>query len=218
MGVASADYKSQGMERDEVDEEDVATPGENHIEVRKCRSSPPENCASLNGTDPHSECEDHSKYSASLVIVGTRNRPRDVARNDRYEGSSVEARTRIPQLSGEEERGDCRHHRHKRSKHNADVTNLHSEAEGMEKMIPDRSRKHQSGIHGSTDISSERPPRAVVKPVVEVVEALRHQIFRRAKVEVGVKLVDHALVSQNGKETGRKCQDADEQQNNTLED
>ena len=42
---------------------------------------------------------------------------------------------------------------------------------------------HQAGIEGTTGDTTQRVPCSIVKPVPELVEAIRNEILSRAKVE-----------------------------------
>ena len=58
-----------------------------------------------------------------------------------------------------------------------------------------------TGVDGPSDDPPEGVPCSVVKPVVEAVEAFLGQELGRSEVEVGIKLVDHALETQYRKQS-----------------
>ena len=49
---------------------------------------------------------------------------------------------------------------------------------------------HEAGVDGAPDDAPQGIPGAVIKPVVEIVEAFLRQILGGAVVEVGVKLMN----------------------------
>ena len=56
-------------------------------------------------------------------------------------------------------------------------------------------------VDGPSNDPAEGVPCSVVKPVVEAVEAFLGQKLGCSEVEVGIKLVDHALETQHGKQS-----------------
>ena len=56
-------------------------------------------------------------------------------------------------------------------------------------------------VDGPSDDPAQRVPCSVVKPVMEAVEAFLCQELGCSEVEVGVKLVDHALEAQHGEQS-----------------
>ena len=89
------------MERDEVDDEDVAAPRRHHVEVGQGSSCGPHDGACLNGLDPEEVGEEKSEDCNSFVVVGTGYRAGDVSRDDGYETCSEEGSTRVPYLTSQ---------------------------------------------------------------------------------------------------------------------
>lgn len=87
MREAPGDDQHKNMEWDEIDEEDVAAPAGDHVEVRKCRASGPEHRSGLHRLDPEVVGEQHAEDRNAFVVVGASNRAGNVARHDGDETS-----------------------------------------------------------------------------------------------------------------------------------
>lgn len=73
-------------------------------------------------------------------------------------------------------------------------------------MVQHSTRNHEAWVDGATDDAAQWIPRAVVEPVVEVVETFLGEKLGRPVVEVRIELVDDALETQHGKQTsGERC-------------
>lgn len=69
---------------------------------------------------------------------------------------------------------------------------------------------HETGVEGAANDAAEGVPALGVEPVPEVVEAVLGEVQGCPVVEVGVELVDHALVAEDAEEAGDEGEDVDE--------
>lgn len=82
--------------------------------------------------------------------------------------------------------------------------------EEAEDPVNDGGGDHETRVERSADDAAQRIPALGVEPVPEVVEAVAGEVEGGAVVEVGVKLVDHGLVTKHAEETSDEGQDIDE--------
>lgn len=92
------DNHDNNIDRNDVDDENITTPGRHHIEVAKSTASRDQERTSVHRLEmkrkermyfhPEIEGEDHSENGVSFVIVGTSNGTRDIGRNQTYKSSS----------------------------------------------------------------------------------------------------------------------------------
>ena len=54
-----------------------------------------------------------------------------------------------------------------RGEEHANVTNIDREVEGMENVVDDTARGHETRVDGATDYTSQRVPRSVIEPIPE---------------------------------------------------
>ena len=71
-------------------------------------------------------------------------------------------------------------------------------------MVDDTGSDHKSRVDGSTNNSAKWIPCSVIKPVVEIVEALFCQVLGCTIVEVRIKLMDDRFKPENRKKPGRE--------------
>ena len=71
-------------------------------------------------------------------------------------------------------------------------------------------------VHSPANYSTQWVPCSVVKPVPKVVEALLGEEGGHSVVEVGIKLVDHALVLHHREQANAEFHDTYEQQRSAI--
>ena len=86
-------------------------------------------------------------------------------------------------------------------KEDADVADINADVKKVQELVDEGGRDHEPRIDGAADDAAERIPCAVIKPVVEVEETFLNKVLGGAVVEVGVKLVDHALKPDHSKQS-----------------
>ena len=111
------------------------------------------------------------------------------------------------ELFGEEVRDESGQTGEEWSQKDAHVTDVDGDVQEGEQMVDGSRGDHQTRVDGATNDTSKRVPRAIVKPVVEVVEALFSQEPSRAVVEVRIKFVDDALKTQDREEASGEGKD-----------
>lgn len=71
---------------------------------------------------------------------------------------------------------------------------------------------HEARVESPTNDPPQRIPTLVVEPVPELIEAVPSQELSDSVIEVGVKLVDHALVAQDAEETSDERQNVNQEE------
>lgn len=93
----------ESVQRQQIRNEDVSTPGRHHVTVEQSRARAPKHGAILDGLDPQEEGEDEQKDGNGLVIVAPGHGARDVAGRDAHEGGRKETgRGRSDHFIGQE--------------------------------------------------------------------------------------------------------------------
>ena len=67
--------------------------------------------------------------------------------------------------------------------------------EKVEDVVDDGGGDHEAGVDCPTDNSTQRIPRPLIKPIMELVEALIRQELGCTVVEVWIKFVDHHFIA-----------------------
>lgn len=81
------DQKGENVEGNQVDDEDVSSPGTDHVEVGQSGHRGPEDGSSLDRFDPQEVRELERENSDTLVVVASSDRSRNVPRHDGDEAS-----------------------------------------------------------------------------------------------------------------------------------
>lgn len=77
--------QNEGMQRQQVGDEDVSTPSANHVSVEQGSQASPHNASDLDGLDPEVEGEDKQEDGNGLVIVTAGDGSRDVTGRNTHE-------------------------------------------------------------------------------------------------------------------------------------
>lgn len=185
--VTAHDEKGQGVERQQVGDEGISTPGCDHVAVEEGGSSTPEHRAELQCLDPEVEGENENKDGDGLVIVATGDRSGDVTRSNAHEdGGKETGGRRGSQLIGEEVRSKGCQTREGGGEKDTDVADIDGDRNGAQGVVDDAAGDHEAGVQGASGNPTERVPCAVIEPVPERFEAIGDQVFCRAEVEPGV--------------------------------
>lgn len=88
--VPSHADQDKGVQRQQVGDEDVASPRRNHVSVEEGSQSTPGDGAQLQTLDPQEEGEDQQEDGNGLVVVTASNGTRDVAGSDAHEDCGEE--------------------------------------------------------------------------------------------------------------------------------
>lgn len=157
--VASHADQHEGVQRQQVGDEDISTPCGDHVAVEQRGQRAPEHGTLLDSLDPQVEGEDEEEDGDSLVVVATSNRTRDVTGGDTHEGCGEQASGGGgDHLGGQEvgrERGKTRE---SWGEEHADVTNVDGEGEGAEKVVDGTAGNHQTGVEGTTSNATKGMP------------------------------------------------------------
>ena len=182
------------MERNEIDDKDVASPGRHHVEIGDGSCCGPHDRACLDRFDPEEIREEKSKYRDSFVVVGAGNRARDVARDDGNKTGCQKTSTSVPDLPCEkktsngcqptEQRQRKRERERERderekgekgvrspnrpehgSEEDADVSDVDRKVEGVQEPVDGSRGDHETWVHCSPHNPTKRVPRSLVKPV-----------------------------------------------------
>eukprot|EP00754_Rhynchopus_humris_P001249 Rhum_TRINITY_DN10757_c0_g2::Rhum_TRINITY_DN10757_c0_g2_i1::g.40138::m.40138 len=201
VGVATDQNHAGRVHRQEVDDVDVATPGVHHVAVRHRRVARPLHAAGAHSLHEPVEGVDDGEDRNSLVVVGARDGPADVARNDGDEGSRHETGTRVPALLGQKEGDQGRVAGKEGGEEHAHVPDVNREVEEVQRVVNGTRGEHQTRVHGVSHPASKRVPHEGVEPVVERLKSVVHKRLRGTEVEVRVELVDDTLVANHREET-----------------
>ena len=173
------------MERDEVDDEDVSSPGGDHVEVSQCRPGSPVDRAGLHCFDPEVVGEHQGEDCDALIVVAPRHGPADVAGHDGNEAGSEESGALRPEFLGEEVGGDGRQSGEERSQEDADVSDVDRDVEEAQHVVDGAGGEHEAGVDSSAHDPAQGVPGSLVKPVEEIIVAVLHHVGRRPVVEPG---------------------------------
>jgi hypothetical protein len=77
--------QDEGVQRQQVCDEDVSTPCADHVSVEERSQATPHNASNLDGLDPEVEGEDQEEDGNGLVVVAAGDGTRDVARRNAHE-------------------------------------------------------------------------------------------------------------------------------------
>ena len=176
--------EDEGVDGEQASNKGIATPGSHHVTVVESAESAPEHGTLLERLDPEVEGEDKQEDGNGLVIVAASHRARDVARRDTHEDGGKETSRRVGgQLIGQEIGGIGGKAREGRSEKNANVANIDGDGQGPERVVDGTTGDHQSRVKCSSRDTTQRVPSPVIKPVPEVVEAIRDEVFGGSEVE-----------------------------------
>ena len=195
QGVASSDQQHQDIDGQEVDDENVASPCRDHVEISEGRRQRPRQRPRVHRLHEQVKREHEGENRHRLVVVGACHGAGNVARADGQQDSGHQPRAPIPQLRTEE----IGHHggigREEGRREHAHVLDVHGEGEEAHRPVDERGRNHEARVQRAAHNAAQRVPALIVEPIPELVEPLLRQVERGAVIEVGVELVDHALVA-----------------------
>jgi hypothetical protein len=210
--------QDESVQRQQVGDEDVSTPGRDHVSVEQRSHCAPEHGAELDRLDPQVEGEDEQEDGNGLVVVAAGHGARDVAGCDAHESGGEEAgRGRRNHLRRQEIGRECGEAREGGREEDANVANVDGHGEGAQEVVDGAARHHQARVESAASDSSERVPcscssasacgilppssRAegggsitVIEPVPELVEAVLDEVLCRAEIEPGI---DYTVPSAN---------------------
>lgn len=185
--VSSHAQQDKDVEREQVGDEDVTTPGRDHVTVEKSSKGTPHDGTLLDTLDPQVEGEDEEEDGNGFVIVTASHGTRDVTGGNAHEDGGKEAsRGRVGHLRGQEVTGKGSQARACGSQHDADVADVDREGEKAEEVVDGAAGDHETRVESTTGDTAKRVPCAVVEPVPEAREAIRHEVLCCAEVEPGV--------------------------------
>ena len=218
--VASHADQNEGVQGQQVRDEDVSTPRRHHVSVEQRGQCAPEHRPVLDSLDPQEKGENEQEDGNGLVVVTTGDRARNVTGCDAHEGCCEQTGGGGgDHLGGQEV---CS----KRGKAGAgwgeedtNVANVDGEGEEAQDVVDDTAGDHQSGVESTTSNATEGVPcscslrqfnasrlsgswcagkaeerRTVIEPVPEAVEAVLYKVFCGSEVE---PWVDCTLQSAN---------------------
>ena len=149
--------------------------------------------------------EHKSEDSNALVIIRTSDGSANISRHDTNEGSGEETSALTPQLLGEQVCSNGGKAAKEGRQEDANLSNVHGDVKRVEYPVDGARRDHEARVDRAADDAPQWVPGALVEPVEEVVEAVRHHVIGRAVVEPRVELVNDALVADHREETRHEC-------------
>ena len=98
MRVTSTNHQDENVDGNQVDEEHVASPRRDHVEVGQGAEGRPVDGPSLDALDPQVVGEEHAEDGDTFVIVGAGHGTRDVSGHDGNHRGRNQACTRRVEL------------------------------------------------------------------------------------------------------------------------
>ena len=145
--VATHTEQNEDMERDQVSDEHISTPGRDHVSVEQRSQRSPHNGALLHGLDPQEEGENKQENGNGLVIVTTRHRPRDVTGGNAHERSGQEtSRRRARHLTSQQIHGKGRESGEAGGEQNANISNIDGDGQEAQDVVDDAASHHETGV------------------------------------------------------------------------
>lgn len=218
LRVPPSDEQHEHIEREEIDDEHVASPRGDHVEVPECGGERPGERSRVDGAHEEVEGEQQREDGDALVVVGAGDGAGDVPRADGDERGGDEPRPGVPDLAAEgvcDERGVGGEEGRGEDAYLADVD---GEGERVEEAVEERGGDHEAREERAPDDPAERVPALGVEPVPELGVAVLGEVERGAVVEVGVELVDHGLVAEHGEEAHGEGEHVDERERGDAEE
>lgn len=180
----------EDVQRDQVGNEDVASPRGHHVSVKQGTERTPERRTELHGFDPEVESEYQQENSNRLIVITPRHRSRDISRRDTHKDGRQQTRARgRAHFIGKEVCSEGGQPRESWCEKHADIADVDGDGEGAEGVVDGPGGHHETGVEGAAGDAPERVPGAVVEPVPEVVKAVGDEIFCCAEVEPWVDCV-----------------------------
>jgi len=190
------------MKRDEIDEEDIATPGTDHVEISNTTKTCPVDVARLDALDPEIVGEEHAKDGDGFIVITTSDTPGDISGDNRDHPSSTETCPGRVEFAGEQ----ISYHRSKRGEsrceEHTDFSHIDRDIDSIEDVIEEAGSDHEARIDGTTDDPTQGVPSSIVEPIVKVIEAVLGEVFCSAIIEIWIKFMDDRLESKNREESG----------------
>ena len=182
--VSAHAQQNKDVQRKQVGDEDVTTPGRDHVSVEESSEGTPHDGTLLDTLDPQVEGEDEEEDGNGFVVVTASHGTRDVTGGNAHEDGSKEAgRGRVGHLRGQEVTGKGSQARAGGSQHDADVADIDGEGKKAEEVVDGTAGDHEAWVEGTTSDTTEGVPCAVIEPVPEAREAILHEVLCCAEVE-----------------------------------
>ena len=157
--VASHADQNEGVQGQQIGDEDISTPRRDHVSVKQRGQRAPEHGAVLDSLNPQEEGEDKQEDSNGLVVVTTGDRTRDIPRRDAHEGCGEQSGGgRGDHFGGQEVCRERSETGETWGEEDTDVTDVDWEREGAQEVVDSTASDHQSGVQRATGDTTERMP------------------------------------------------------------
>lgn len=157
--VPSHADQNEGVQWQQVGDEDVSAPRRHHVTVEQRSQCAPEDRAILDRLDPEKEGKDQQEDGNSLVVVASCHRARNVTRGDAHEhGGEETSRGGCDHLVGQKVRRKRSKAGEGRRKEDAYVANVNGHGQEAQKVVDGAAGHHQPGVECATSDSSKRMP------------------------------------------------------------
>ena len=191
-----ADEHDAARKAHHVEDEDVAAPGGDHVDVHdRSEEGKGPRRRGAHGAHPEVEGAADGRHGNPLVVIAAGHRAHEVRGRDAHEEG-------CSQRGGRREGRLVRHPSHEqggdrpepRGHEDAHVVERHGHAERLQRIVDVRRGELQARVDRGADWAAERVPRLDVVPVPEGVGAVVDKVLRRAEVEPRVLFVDDPAV------------------------
>lgn len=166
--VSAHAQQDKDVERKQVGNEDITTPGRDHVSVEERSESTPHDGALLDALDPEVEGEDEEEDGNGFIVVTSSDGTRNVTGGNAHEdGGKETGRGRVGHLRSQEVTGKGGQARAGGSQHDTDVANVDREGQEAEEMPDGTAGDHEAGVEGTAGDTTKGVPCAVVEPIPE---------------------------------------------------
>lgn len=179
--------QDEDVERKQVGDENITTPGRDHVAIEQGTQSAPHDGTLLDTLDPEVEGKDKEEDGNGFVVVTSSNGTRDVTRGNAHKDGGEEAsRGRIGHLRSQEVTSKGGQARAGGGQHDTDVADVDREGQETEEMPNGTAGDHEARVKGTAGDTAERVPCAVVEPIPEAREAILDEVLGCSEVEPGI--------------------------------
>ena len=193
--ISAHAQEDKDVEREQVGDEDVTTPGRDHVAVEEGSKGAPHDRSLLDTLDPQVEGEDEEEDGNGFVVVTASNGTRDVSGGNAHEdGGKETGRGRVGHFRRQEVGGKGSQARACGGQHDTDITNVDGESQKAEEVVDGAAGDHEARVEGTAGDTAEWVPCAVVEPIPEACEAILNEVLGCSEVEPGVDCGRGSLV------------------------
>eukprot|EP01083_Nonionella_stella_P170887 582583_1 len=130
------------MQRNQVDDKNIAAPRRDHVKVPQRTQTAPQERSGLDCLHPQVERVHQSENSNGFVIIRPGHGSGNVAGHNRSYRCCHQSGMRIPRLHRQKVNGETRQGRHERRRKHTNVSNVDGNIQKMSNFVENRSGPH----------------------------------------------------------------------------